>query len=345
LTGNAHPELASLVELSVRLGRNPLLVQAATGNTSIKIDGTLWIKASGKWLARTGEGENFVPLNLAEIRRCVQQGDLCPEYLKSRNGLAASIETAMHATLPHRVVIHVHSVNTIAWAVRRDAGVHLSERLAGLAWKWIPYVASGLPLAYAIGRTLPCRPDVFILANHGLVVGADSCEEASNLLDEVEKRLAIEPRPAPPADTEQLIPFAAFNGWRLPVAGEPHALGTDCISRQIVARGTLYPCHAIFIGPSAAVVHDGHSIHDTIDEYFDRYSRNPSLLIIQGAGVLVSSCLTPASVQVLIGLSHVVRRLNAETPIRYLRNEEMTELLNPAVMNYRQLVESTECRS
>ena len=26
----------------------------------------------------------------------------------------------MHAVMPHRVVIHVHSVNAIAWAVRRD---------------------------------------------------------------------------------------------------------------------------------------------------------------------------------------------------------------------------------
>ena len=37
---------------SARVGNNPLLVQAGSGNTSIKLDGVLWIKASGKWLGR-----------------------------------------------------------------------------------------------------------------------------------------------------------------------------------------------------------------------------------------------------------------------------------------------------
>ena len=39
--------LDPLVRLSARLGRDPLLVQASSGNTSIKLDGVLWIKASG----------------------------------------------------------------------------------------------------------------------------------------------------------------------------------------------------------------------------------------------------------------------------------------------------------
>ena len=62
-------ELNSLVQVSARVGGNPLLVQAATGNTSIKLDGVLWIKASGKWLAHALKEEIFLPLNLAETRR------------------------------------------------------------------------------------------------------------------------------------------------------------------------------------------------------------------------------------------------------------------------------------
>jgi rhamnose utilization protein RhaD (predicted bifunctional aldolase and dehydrogenase) len=44
-------EFASLRDLSARMGSDPMLVQASDGNTSIKFDGILWIKASGKWLA------------------------------------------------------------------------------------------------------------------------------------------------------------------------------------------------------------------------------------------------------------------------------------------------------
>ncbi len=45
-------EISALLELSARIGADPMLTQASTGNTSIKLDGVLWIKASGKWLAR-----------------------------------------------------------------------------------------------------------------------------------------------------------------------------------------------------------------------------------------------------------------------------------------------------
>src|ERR1700691_292942 len=125
------------MELSARLGSDPLLVQAGTGNTSVKIDGVLWIKASGKWLAHAGHDEILIPVDLAETRPCVQQdADPAAQYGPlSAKSLRTSVETAMHAVLPHRVVLHVHSVNAIAWAVRRDAAALLAERFAGLCWK------------------------------------------------------------------------------------------------------------------------------------------------------------------------------------------------------------------
>ena len=46
-----HEKLARLVDLSARIGKNLDLVQAGGGNTSLKDDGTLWVKASGKWLS------------------------------------------------------------------------------------------------------------------------------------------------------------------------------------------------------------------------------------------------------------------------------------------------------
>ena len=62
-------ELAALVELSAYLGKQKLLVQASTGNTSIKIGRTLWIKAAGKWLANAADERMFVPVDCAETGR------------------------------------------------------------------------------------------------------------------------------------------------------------------------------------------------------------------------------------------------------------------------------------
>ena len=72
-------EIAELLSLSARLGRDPLLVQASSGNTSIKLDGTLWIKASGKWLAYANE-ETLVPIELAELREKLRASPVSAEF-------------------------------------------------------------------------------------------------------------------------------------------------------------------------------------------------------------------------------------------------------------------------
>jgi rhamnose utilization protein RhaD (predicted bifunctional aldolase and dehydrogenase) len=61
--------LQPLAILSARIRKEPLLTQAAGGNTSIKSDGVLWVKASGKWLARAEDEQIFVPVDLAGVRR------------------------------------------------------------------------------------------------------------------------------------------------------------------------------------------------------------------------------------------------------------------------------------
>jgi len=111
----------------------------------------------------------------------------------------------------------VHSVNTISWAVRRDGPTHLAGRLAGLSWQWIPYVSSGLPLALRLQSVMSSSPDVLILANHGLVVGGESCDDAEALLKKVEDRLEVFPPKASEPSWSQLDRMAAGQPcWRVP---------------------------------------------------------------------------------------------------------------------------------
>jgi rhamnose utilization protein RhaD (predicted bifunctional aldolase and dehydrogenase) len=98
--------------------------------------------------------------------------------------LMPSIETVMHAILPHRVVLHVHSVNTLASAVRWDAPERLKSQLRGLSRQWVPYARSGLPLAREIERALGRSSafDILVLGNHGLVVCGDDCRSIELVL-------------------------------------------------------------------------------------------------------------------------------------------------------------------
>lgn len=326
-----------MLELSARLGRNPLLVQAGTGNTSVKIGGVLWIKASGKWLAHAAHEEILVPVDLAESRRCVQQdADPAGQYCILRGRpLRTSVETAMHSVLRHRVVLHVHSVNTIAWAVRRDAAALLAERFAGLCWKWIPYVPSGLPLAREVEKATAGSPEinVLVLANHGLVVCGDDCGAAERLLQEVEARIAIEPRPAPAPDCRVLMQFAGTSGWRLADDPSVHALGTDAWSGTVLSKGVLYPCQAIFLSPHIQVMPRSF-LSDSQPEI-----TNP-FLIVEGVGVFVNDEMTVTACATLKGLAQVLQRIDGSAPIRYLDEPEVESVMNVDTYRYRELVET-----
>ena len=321
--------LASLRDLSARVGGDPLLVQASNGNTSIKLDGILWIKASGKWLAHAMQEEMLVPLELAEVKESsYNETEIAPRYaLKGK--LRPSIETAMHAVLRHRVVIHVHSINAIAWAIRVDGPDQLRERLAGLHWQWIPYAASGIPLAKEIEKAVATAPetDVLILGNHGLVVCGQDCHTAEKLLYEVERRLAITPRRFPKPDTTVLALIARFSRWQFPVVDSIHALGTDAVSRKILKGGVLYPCQAIFLGqtvplfPPAVVV-------SKLTERLNGRDGTPPFVAVERSGVMLNEKMTSAERATLIGLAQVTLRTDESVRLRYLKGTEVTDVLS-----------------
>jgi rhamnose utilization protein RhaD (predicted bifunctional aldolase and dehydrogenase) len=325
-------ELEALRELTASAGRNPLLAQGSTGNSSLKLAGILWIKASGKWMADALRDDIFIPLHLAEVTECLRRG-MDPSVCYPR----ASLETAMHAALPHRVVLHVHCVNTIAWAVRNDALIQLDRRLEGLRWQWIPYVASGLPLSQAIEHVLSASPDknLFVLGNHGLVIAGESAGTVESLLREVTERLSIVPRQSQPGDYAALLEISQDSPWDLPEDDGVHALGTDLISQMILAGGLLYPCQAIFSNATTPDLFRPIPYEDFVGRWQNRYCNRP-LLIIQGRGVLVSRSIKPAELAMISGLVQVVQRLGVSAPLRYLTSAEVAAISSQGLYSYRE---------
>src|SRR5579862_557005 len=335
-------ELVPLRELSARLGNNPLLVQASNGNTSIKIDGTLWIKASGKWLASALREEMFMPIPLADVAGLLQKNnDIASRYSQLLpyslgQTLRPSVETAMHSVISHRAVVHVHSINAIALAIRADGIARISERLAGLRWQWVPYAASGIPLAREIEKAIQAAPEtnVFILANHGLVVCGPDCQAAEDLLNEVERRLTITPRQSPKPNQTLLAILAHFSGWQFPEVEALHALGTDAASRKIVKGGVLYPCQAIFLGQRMPVLSPALVASKFADLWSGKISA-PAFVIVERVGVLLNPNSTAAERATLAALAHVTQRTEESAPVRYLSSADVSEVLAKNVYGYK----------
>lgn len=331
--------LQPLAALSARVGSNPLLVQGGGGNTSLKCDGQLWVKASGTWLAQAGDKDIFVRLPLEAVRAALRHpdGEARLALLPLDGGLRPSIETSLHALLPQAVVAHVHSVNTIAWAVRGNAETELARRLAGLRWAWVPYRRPGYPLTEAVSAVLAeagPAPDILVLANHGLVVAAESCDAAEALLQDVERRLALPARRFPAPDPARL--HAANDlGWRIAGSDLVHGLGTDPMALQIARGGALYPDHVVFLGAQAPVLPAERQVSAVVAEALATGAPAPVYALVPGAGVLLAPGVSPGAEAMLECLALVAARLPNADGLVYLDDNELAALTDWEAEAYR----------
>ena len=199
--------LDQLVHLSHLMGQDTRLVQPGGGNTSLKDGDTLLVKGSGTDL-RTITRDGFTRLSLSRLAQLRDVESMTDAEMMRfmagcmvAEGPAPSVETPLHALLPHRVIAHTHDVPTMSLTNIRDAE---AERLVGELFEgrivYLPYVRPGFPLAQAVGRMvgrtgrrtggqIPSEAIGMALAHHGLVVWGENAEECYARLVEVTGRM------------------------------------------------------------------------------------------------------------------------------------------------------------
>ena len=336
-------ELEVLRRLSARIGADPLLVQGAGGNTSIKDGGVLWIKASGKWLSNAAREDMFTPVSLEPLLAALNQDHPDAERAEKfiapghdAKGLRPSIETTVHALLPQKIVVHVHCVSTIAHAVQLNAEKRIAPLLRRFPYAFIPYRRPGLPLANAIAERMNPETNALILGNHGLVVAADTVAAAASLLDDVCSRLRLEPRTALEPDLPALALFAAGSSYRLPAAPRAHAAAMDPLSCAIAAGGSLYPDHVVFLGAGSVISRPGESAKVIEAAAKDDGVLPPVSILFPGQGVLMRGDADKGAEAMAECLAEVTLRIAPGAHLRYLSLAEHAELLNWDAEKYRQ---------
>ena len=324
-------ELSDLKRLSACVGADPLLVQAAGGNTSLKQDGVMWIKASGTWLKDAAIRDIFVPIDREALLAALKKNDpaceTCTGFVLSglhTTGLRPSIETTVHALMPQRVVLHVHCVNTIAWAIQSDAEQKLAEKLKDFRWAFIPYAKPGLPLAGAISARLKPGIDVLILGNHGLVVAADSVAAVDALLERIVTALARSVRLVPSPDLEVLNSISKGTAYAPSKSSETHALALDTFALASGRNAAFYPDHVVFLGVGVAT----------------EISSGAALVAIAGKGVLIRNDAKPAMEPMGRCLADVMRRVGEDSTLIALNDRDIDSLVNWDAEKYRQDLKS-----
>ncbi|QYJ14948.1 3-phenylpropionate-dihydrodiol/cinnamic acid-dihydrodiol dehydrogenase [Rubrobacter xylanophilus DSM 9941] len=191
-------DLSPLEELAYRsnlLGSDRSVANYGGGNTSVKVrqeDHTgrevdvLWVKGSGSDLATIKPGQ-FTGLRLAEILPLAERDSMSDEEMVSylaRCQLApemprSSIETLLHAFIPHPHVDHTHpdAVNMLCCAAN---GEELARECFGEEALWIPYMRPGFALSKKVAEAVRKSPRArfVLLAKHGLVTWGATGEES-----------------------------------------------------------------------------------------------------------------------------------------------------------------------
>ena len=231
----------AFLALSARLGGDPLQIQGPGGNTSVKRDGVMWIKASGTQLADAETADIFVAVDVERARAEIDgagDGTCRTAMVDTASPIRPSIETTFHALFDDAVVAHTHSVATLAHVTSAEGTAAALAKLDGMDAALVPYRKPGLPLTLAIRDHVAPRTRVVLLANHGLVVVGESVEEVDARIREVERRLALEPREVEPDLA------TAPEGWVAPA-------GTEAVDGRATG-GSYWPDHVVFLGPGVA---------------------------------------------------------------------------------------------
>lgn len=319
----------SVLEYCEKIGLDSMLVQGAGGNVSWKDNGTLWVKASGKWLADAKKENIFVPVDLSCMQKSICSGDFkATPKITDGSSLRPSIETMLHALMPHKVVVHIHAVEILTHLVQQDSILDFDETIR---WFCVDYYKPGEELAEAVYKVTKDEQyvDAILLKNHGVVIGADTVENVDEIL-----QLMIKSSISVVCDSEfKSIPHTTLEnigGQKyLPAEDdEVHQLALNSkLYSRLSSEWALYPDHIVFLGEKPFTYN--------AYEDFVRFSEGADIVFIRDFGVFLNESCSSAKKEQLRCYYDVLSRLPIDAILNSLTLKDISNLLNWDAEKYR----------
>ena len=188
-------DLAHRVYTTRLLGSDPRLVLHGGGNTSVKTVlrdqlgeevEVICVKGSG-WDMGDIEPAGLPAVRLAELRRLRGLAQLSDEEmvnfqrinLLDSSAPNPSVETLLHAFLPHKFIDHTHSTAVLALTDQPD-GEALVRGVYGERVAYVPYTIPGFALAKSVAEIFERTPQVegLVLLQHGIFTVGDTAKLA-----------------------------------------------------------------------------------------------------------------------------------------------------------------------
>jgi len=190
-----NEDIALRVYTSRLIGRDPRLVLHGGGNTSVKtvvVDDTgrevpvLCVKGSG-WDLGDIEPEGLPAVRLQSLGALRERDKLSDEEMVNAqrtrlidsNAPNPSVETLLHAFLPHKFIDHSHA-DAILAVVDQPEAEAIAHEIFATRLAVVPYVMPGFDLAKLAAETYERDPDVegLLLLKHGLFTFGTTARES-----------------------------------------------------------------------------------------------------------------------------------------------------------------------
>src|SRR5680860_1161796 len=189
------PDIALRVYTTRLLGRDPLLVLHGGGNTSVKTRLSDDLGEEHEIIAVKGSGADMADIEpwglpavkLAPLRKLRVLEALSDEAMVNVQRLNLlestapnpSVETLLHAFLPHKFVDHTHAAAVLSLVDQAD-GEALAREVYDGRMGIVPYIAPGFGLAKAAAAVFErnSQAEGLILHKHGIFTFGETAREA-----------------------------------------------------------------------------------------------------------------------------------------------------------------------
>lgn len=301
--------LALRVYTSRLLGQDAGLVMHGGGNTSVKEtitnilgekEDVIYIKGSGWDLATIEEG-GFPAVRMDHVLKLRQLKELSdPQmmnelrtHMMDSKSPDPSVETLLHAFLPHRYVDHTHA-DAVLTLTNQPNGEKFIRELYGKRLGVVPYIMPGFQLAKLCAEVYESDPTVegLILLKHGVFsFGATAKESYQKMIAIVRQAEEfIQGKRRPSAKVTVSAPKSGAEMWTAALRTEFLARGKRGVFRlnqseaalryvassklaEFSQRGPLTPDHVIRTKRQPLIVDTGRAPETAIKEALDKFDQ------------------------------------------------------------------------
>jgi rhamnose utilization protein RhaD (predicted bifunctional aldolase and dehydrogenase) len=305
-----------------KIGTNKSLVYGAGGNISWKESGLLWIKSSGTNLADATKKNIFVPIQLKILKKNIKNNLFYKKIeIAKKEANKPSIETYMHAVIPHRIVVHLHPVDFLVRLINKNSELILKKLLSGYIVDFFEYIKPGGKLAKKIyNRKIKFKKiNIILLQNHGFVVSSNNLKPINLFLKKILKKIKIKKKfylKRIDFKAKKILGYKFSRNKKI-----QNIIENKNIFNNLTKNWAICPDHVNFLGSKPLI------FSKTKDYISIKNKKKPPFLFFKKDGVYEKNFIKRNEREQLVAYYDIVSKSNSNL-ITTLNKSQINEIIN-----------------